>query len=259
MYYPYFRGKQFELILLRDNAELLKNNNICPIIEPVRKDFSALVRSLTELNDKETNCILILNPKAGKNPVPTSSILKLYRKGLSNYRNISIGYLLDATSNIDELLDLSNEFSRVKFSILHFGYTKSRKLSDAISGLRNIETHIFFEGLAGKLYQRRFKGKDIIRILIRDGFKPQKKNADYPPSEHFYDYITYPDEGMEGFGDYLIVGGDYSEAGGPAYAVVIHLTYLDSEDNMFIYHFLSDQTDSPTDPGGKFLEALSKP
>jgi len=27
---------------------------------------------------------------------------------------------------------------------------------------------------------------------------------------------------------------------------------------MFIYHFISDTTDSPTDPGGKFLEALEK-
>ena len=27
---------------------------------------------------------------------------------------------------------------------------------------------------------------------------------------------------------------------------------------MFIYHFISDQTASQTDPGGKFLEALAK-
>ena len=65
-------------------------------------------------------------------------------------------------------------------------------------------------------------------------------------------------EGMDGFGDYLIVGDDYSETGGPAYAVAVHLTYLENDDDMFIYHFKSDQTDSPTDPGGKFLEALEK-
>ena len=97
------------------------------------------------------------------------------------------------------------------------------------------------------------------RVLIRNGFKPQKKNAHYPPSEHFSDlHITFPDEGMDGFGDYLIVGDDYTETGGPAYAVAIHLTYLDTDDDMFIYHFISDQTDSPTDPGGKFLEAITK-
>ena len=103
------------------------------------------------------------------------------------------------------------------------------------------------------------KKAGIKRVLIRNGFKPQKKNADYPPTEHFSDlHITFPDEGMNGFGDYLIVGDDYMETGGPAYAVVIHLTYLDNDDDMFIYHFVSDQTASPTDPGGKFLEALEK-
>ena len=96
-------------------------------------------------------------------------------------------------------------------------------------------------------------------MLIRNGFKPQKKNSLYPPSEHFSDlHITFPDEGMGGFCDYLIVGDEYAETGGPAYAVAIHLTYLYSDDDMFIYHFISDQTDSPIDPGGKFLEALKK-
>ena len=37
MYYPYLRGKQFELILIRDNAEFLAKNDIHPIIEPVKK------------------------------------------------------------------------------------------------------------------------------------------------------------------------------------------------------------------------------
>ena len=30
---------------------------------------------------------------------------------------------------------------------------------------------------------------------------------------------------MDGFGDFLIVGDDYSDTGGPAYAVAIHLTF----------------------------------
>jgi len=42
MYYPYLRGKQFELLLLRENADLLAKNNIHPIIEPVKSDFKAL-------------------------------------------------------------------------------------------------------------------------------------------------------------------------------------------------------------------------
>jgi hypothetical protein len=48
--------------------------------------------------------------------------------------------------------------------------------------------------------------------------------------------------------------------GGPAYAVAIHLTFIDPDldDSMQIYHFVSDRQDTPTDPAGKFAEALAK-
>lgn len=260
MYYPYFRGKQFELILLRDNAEFLAESDIHPIIEPVKKDFSALKRSMKAMNENSTDCTLIINPEAGKKPVPTSAILKeLVEDEFKGYNNISIGYILNAETDINDLLGLLRKYKKIPFTILHAGYTNGKLLAKKIDEFRNIKIHVFIEGFAGKLYQSHLKKEGIKRILIRDGFKPQKKNANYPPREHFSDlHITYPDEGADGFGDYLIVGDEYSETGGPAYAVAIHLTHLDSDDDMYIYHFISDQTDSPTDPGGKFLEALSK-
>ena len=248
------------MILLRDNAEFLAKNNIHPIIEPVKSDFSALTRAMKVINEKGVDCTLIVNPKAGQDPVPTSRITQeLIEVGFREYNNISIGYMLDAKSNIDDLIALLKKYCDFSFTILHYGYTNGKKLATAIDGFDNIKTHVFIEGFAGKLYQRHLKREGIKRILIRNGFKPQKKNALYPPNEHFSDlHITYQDEGMDGFGDYLIVGDDYTETGGPAYAVAIHLTYFDNDDDMFIYHFISDKTDSPTDPGGKFLEALVK-
>lgn len=260
MYYPYFRGKQFELILLRDNAEFLAQNNIHPIIEPVKKDFTALTRSMKAMNENSVDCTLIVNPKAGQAPVSSSTILtELIEGKFKKFKNISVGYMLHAGSNINDLVALLEKHRNSNFSILHYGYANGKKLAGAINGYENIKMHIFIDGFAGKLYQRHLKKDGIKRVLIRDGFKPQKKNANYTPSEHFSDlHITYRDEGMDGFGDYLIVGDDYTETGGPAYAVAIHLTYLDNDDDMFIYHFISDQTDSPTDPGGKFLEALAK-
>lgn len=57
-----------------------------------------------------------------------------------------------------------------------------------------------------------------------------------------------------------MVGDAYTEGGGPAYAVAIHLTFIDrdKDDVMYIYHFVSDTKDTPTDPAGKFAQALSK-
>ena len=53
---------------------------------------------------------------------------------------------------------------------------------------------------------------------------------------------------------------DYTEGGGPAYAVAIHLTFIDpdADEVMYIYHFVSTTKDTPTDPAGKFAQALDK-
>jgi len=259
MYFPYFRGKQFELILLRDNSTMIAENNVHPIIEPVRKDFKSLERALESLVDSKALYTLIINPITGKTPVSQESLLSFIEKPPFILGNISLGYILNADSKIDELTKLLKKYGDKDFSIIHYGYPNSRIIADEVNAFENVKRHIFIDGYAGKLYQRHLRKDGVKRILIRDGFKPQRKNALYPQSEHFSDlHITYPDEGMDGFGDFLTVGDDYSETGGPAYAVAIHLTYLNEENDMFIYHFVSDRTDSPTDPGGKFLEALQK-
>ena len=52
MYYPYLRGRQFELIALREYAECKgNNNNIIPIIEPVKKTFNSMRLALPKLID----------------------------------------------------------------------------------------------------------------------------------------------------------------------------------------------------------------
>ncbi len=260
MYFPYLRGKQFELILLRDNVELLANSQITPIIEPVKDNFTALVRAVKVLNEKEVECVIIVNPQAGQSPVKTDDILsELIEKEFKDFDYVSIGYILHAKSRKAELTSLLKQYKKNSFTLIHYGFMEGKALSIALSNDRNIKNHVFIDGHSGKLYQKSFKNGHSNRILIRDGFKQQKKNALYPPSEHFSDlHITFVDEGMDGFGDFLIVGDDYTETGGPAYAVAIHLTYLHYEDDMFIHHFISNQTDSPVDPGGKFLEALEK-
>jgi len=260
MYYPYLRGKQFELILLRENATLLAESKIYPIIEPVKSNFSALIRAMGTVNEEGLECTIIVNPKAGRKPPSTERILReLIDDAFEGFKNISIGYMLHAESTLSELTALLKKYRKRNFTILHSGYTNGKKLASHIEEHKNIKTHVFMEGFAGKLYQKQLKKDGIKRVLIRDGFKAQQKNSLYPRHEHFSElHITYKDEeGMDGFGDYLTVGSGYTETGGPAYAVAIHLTYLDDED-MFIYHFVSDQTKSPADPGGKFLEALSK-
>jgi hypothetical protein len=121
-----------------------------------------------------------------------------------------------------------------------------------------VREHIFTEG-SSQMYRRGFKGNK--RILIHDGFE-RRKNKDYPDTPELFSelHLTYEEVGMNGFGDFLIVGDEFREAGGPAYAVAIHLTYFDQDKQnvMMIRHFKSDRSETPSDPGGKYLEALDK-
>jgi hypothetical protein len=261
MYYPYLRGKQFELTLLRDNAKLFSTNGFHPIIEPVKNEFKPLLRAIDALNDNNIKYTLIVNPQAGDSPIKTTNILsELVRDDAISHTNMSLGYILHAATNIHEVDSLLASHKTKDFTFIHYGYSNGKEIADTIVKHKNVKLNVFIDGFAGKLYQSHLAKVGCTKVLIKDGFKSQKKNSLYPPSEHFSDlHITYGLEGMDGFGDFLIVGDDYSESGGPAYAVAIHLTYLNKSDNdMFIYHFVSDQTSSPTDPGGKFLEALKK-
>lgn len=256
MYYPYFRGKQYELVAIRECAALVAENNFVPIIEPVKDSLSSLKRTLDELTKHNAQFVLIVNPKFGdfkNNPKPLLN--DLIRDNLKDYDKLMLGYIADADSNLIDIADFVDEYKDSSIALIHYGFPNGKDLKDAVNK-DIVKKHIFIDGLSGKLYQKHFK--DYERILIRDGFR-KRRNADYPDRDHFSDlHITYDDEGMNGFGDFLIVGDDYMETGGPAYAVAIHLTYLDKEENMFIRHFISDRTDTPTDPAGKFFEALEK-
>jgi hypothetical protein len=257
MYYPYFRGKQFELILLRDWAEFIADNDIHPIIEPVKDNLSSLKKVIEQFLELNVKFSIIINPKCG-DMINSSYLFEelLSEKKLRNYDDITWGYIANSESKLDELTKLLKEYEKYSFSLIHYGFTDGRVISEEIKKLDNIKEHVFIDGYAGKLYRRHFDGNK--KILIRDGFRAQK-NAEYPETEHFSDlHITYIDEKMDGFGDFSIVGDEYRETGGPAYAVAIHLTYLDGDRDMHVRHFISDRVESPIDPAGKFLEALSK-
>ena len=258
MYYPYFRGKQYELITLRENAERMSQAAIVPILEPVKQNVSGLRRALEALIDQNIRFVLIVNPKCGDLcDIDPALINDLIKKTLSEYRNFSLGYIVNQETLLPDVISFC-EIAAHPVSIVHSGYQRSRELADALNNLEKVSEHIFVEEFCSRLYRRHFNKKS--RVLIRDGFI-KRTNREHPEVEHFSDlHITYEEESVDGFGDFLIVGDDYSEGGGPAYAIAIHLTFIDADedDDMFVKHYISDRTNTPVDPGGKFLEALQK-
>jgi len=259
MYHPYFRGKQFELITIRETADLLAEAKFTPIIEPVKEALSGLDKTLAAICQAKGSAIVIVNPLHGDHAADGDSISTLLNNSYLGKAGITAGILLQDGMSPDEAMECYEKHKAHHPSFIHAGFTEPKGLVEKLGGGFSGTKHIFFEDKCGKLYRKHFQGTN--RVLIRDGFSRRKKNADHPPVEEFSDlHITYPDEGVDGFGDFLTVGNDFIEGGGPAYAVAIHLTFIDPEkdDVMFIYHFLSTTNDTPTDPAGKFGQALEK-
>ena len=258
MYYPYFRGKHYELITIRESASTLAKSNFVPIIEPVRTRLSGLEKALDSLSEQGANAILITNPQIGDFKEDHTELVKFFSENCTGKSNLIQGILLCEETSIKEVIQMCDGFDH-DVALIHNGFTQAENLGNSINGDGRIKTHIFIENRCGKLYRKHFENHQN-RILIRDGFE-NRRNSDYPTSEFFSElHETYKFEGMNGFGDFLIVGSQFSESGGPAYAVAIHLTYIDQyrDREMHIQHFISDRRDTPVDPAGKFSEALSK-
>jgi len=66
MYFPYLRGKQFELLALRELIGLLLDSNkIIPIVEPVKRSTTGLKAAFYKLKDRNIRIQLIINPEIG--------------------------------------------------------------------------------------------------------------------------------------------------------------------------------------------------
>ena len=63
---------------------------------------------------------------------------------------------------------------------------------------------------------------------------------------------------FDGFSDYTALASTYVEGGALPYALVIHLTYLRSEDQIRVHRFISDTNYNQTNIAGKFTEASRK-
>lgn len=259
MYYPYLRGKQFELVMLREMGSVIAEHKFVPIIEPVKSNLSPLQRAVDVLMEQSCNFILIMNPHVGELKLNPKSIFNnVIDKQLSEYKNYSVGIHLSAS---DDLVEIGEMLDKVKapISLIHNGFREANDLVELIKVKKpEIVNHIFAENRDSTLYRRHFKGTN--RVIVQDGFI-SRSNKDYPDTETFSElYLTYSDLGCNGFGDFLTVGCDFKEGGGPAYAVAIHITYVDtSADNQIaIKHYKSNDVDSSSNPGGKFLQALEK-
>jgi hypothetical protein len=220
--------------------------------------LSGLEKALQSVVDANGRAIVIVNPHHGDLSDAGKPLTEMLKGTFLDKPNISVGILLKQDMKSKQAVEIYEEYAAHTPVLIHSGFSEAKILSEILGRQTKEQCHVFLEEFCGKLYQKHFK--DAKRVLVRDGFH-RMRGKDYEDVEPFSDlHATFEDERMEGFGDFLIVGDDYNETGGPAYTVVIHLTFLDpdQDNSMLIYHFKSDRQDTPTDPAGKFAEALNK-
>ena len=256
MYYPYFRGKQYELVTIRENAKLIAESDFIPIIEPVKDNLSPLERALAALKENSAKAIIVINPKYGSFKNNNLPLLEFLAKKYADYPEFGLGIKLSADTPLDQIRVMIEQCLPKKIYLIHDGFNEPVQLKNNID-LSPVTKHIFVKETCSDLYIRHYSSQS--RVLLDDGFF-KKNNRQYDYIEHFSDLHILYSEKYQGFGDFLIVGDDYTEIGGPAWTVAIHLTFIDpkKENDMFVFHFKSDTQDTPTDPGKKFAEALEK-
>lgn len=261
MYMPYLRGKQFELIGLRELIDPILSKNkakVSPIIEPV-KDSSTLRNTINELIKKDINFTVIINPQVGtfSNPIDIFNAITDVIPGSNNFQ---IGVIFH--KGIDH-----NYISQILENYKSYFYSLSiiHNTTDHIVGLYNtlyknfnIAYNVINLSFTSRRYHRVFPQNTIIEL--DDYFQSQSKNSNYlavETSDFSEEYLYYKTEGFVGFSDYLTIGSEYSESGFLPYAVAIHLSFEDSG-WIKVKHFVSDSNDDTADIAGKFTEALDK-
>lgn len=258
MYFPILRGRQFELLALREciNQNIL-SNQVIPVLEPV-KVSTTFVKTVDDFCKAGKPVAVIRNPQVGScfkdwNKESNAGIRTQIHELFNHTSVISSFYV---TSKLDECIELAtaNEIP-IESLLLLCNNPDYIDCYEKIIG-NNIPLYNLIPDKSD--FRRRIRSN---RVICEDHFPKQMRNIDYSKinTEFFSsDHLYYADDGYKGFSDYSVVGEEYSETGFAPYAVAIHIVYLDENNILRIAHFVSDSNDDISDPARKFAEAVEK-
>lgn len=261
MYFPYLRGKQYELIALRELSESIGESGVIhPIIEPVKESTSTLRLTIEQLKEQDVVFTVIINPEVGEFAVDHDQVIQIINQHIGEYNPFHIGILLQSTTNLEHVNSLLNDVeNNYSVNLIHKGrFPDMDGLESFING-KDVVYNLFRDPTIIRRYRRIIDY--TTKVVLGDPFNSQRTNADYAdiPDEFFSDeHNFYEEDGFAGFADYVTIGEDYSDSGFAPYAVAIHLTYEKENGQIWIRHFVSDSNEDYTDVPGTYREALEK-
>ena len=258
MYLPILRGRQFELLALREciNKGFL-SSKIIPIIEPV-KISSTYTKTVDSFIKADKPIAIIRNPQVGSwvKDSKKESNVKICEQVNEQFKNINVISSFYVTPRLSASIDLATK-NGIPIDSLILICNNPEYVSnyeEIIADNRPLYNVIPDKGD----FRRRIRPN---RVMCEDHFPKQTRNIDYSDIEtEFFssDHLYYTEDGYKGFSDYSVVGEEYSETGFAPYAVAIHIVYFDAKNILRIAHFVSDSNDDISDPARKFAEAVEK-
>ena len=253
MYFPYFRGRMYELLALKELAASgLLSKSIIPVVEPIKltSTFDSLLNAFAKAS---LDLAVIYNPEVGDLSDEADTFNLLHSK-LLPYKNVIPSILMNdsAEAAIESLESKKTPKSNV-LTVLD-----RRDFVENYTELFESDSPKYTLAPDERQIRRNVK---LGKVLFEDKFNKQEKNADYlKEDDEFFseDHLFYIDEGFEGFGDYSIIGNEYNDGGFAPRAVAIHIVYFDKKHVLRVYHFVSDSNIDISDVAGKFHEAVIK-
>ncbi len=260
MYFPYLRGKQFELIALREFAEQYPETaKIVPIIEPVKSTFNGLNTAAKVMFEKQLKFALVLNPIDGDFKRIHKDILQELPILSDNLGQWIPAFLFQ--NNIDAILAAIRERGLNDVMIIFKNGIDTEE--NTLNFLSNPQIRYIVNGdpnsRAGMRRLRHLENKDIIRL--DNCFIEQPRNVDYlniPEDKFTEEHRYYSEEKFYGISDYTALPKNFVDGGMLPYAVAIHMTYEKNRDEIYVRHFVSDTNDDQSNIQRKFFEATTK-
>lgn len=262
MYFPYVRGRQYELLALRELAtNSLLGDFVTPIVEPVKLS-PTLVNMMAEFIKVKHPISIIRNPVVGTflsdwQDVQEQSKEAGYKQRFSEqYEDSAIIKSLIMQRNAKSLLEFWDRHGIDKADLLVINTDRDYlELYESTFGTA-IPRYTLMPDES--VFRRKVRHH---KVLLDDKFEKQNRNADYQKTEDEFfsdDHLYYKEDGFVGFSDYSVVGNEYLEAGFAPYAVAIHIVYFADDKTLHVRHFVSDSNEDITNPAMKFYEAVSK-
>lgn len=253
MYFPIIRGKQYDLIALRDLVKTDKlSAYVLPIIEPVALS-SSLISTIEAYVNKKKRVAIIRNStltdfweEMASEDIEPEDIVKVdrFNKLLNNEYVISCYF---ATENLYSKAE-NNSIIIWNEENYHFF---NKELSDQLNITANL--------VPDKAIYRNLINHNT--VLLEDSFPKKSRNVDYKGRFNILFSATHLESNSNdviGHSDYSIIGKDYSENGFAPYAVAIHVVHYDQKSILLISHFVSDDNDSYKDTPAKFGQAMEE-